>query len=270
MAFTSLDQVVAALPGQQKSILKASQTSKGAGFFHSLFKANGLPTAGANPAAFGSGGTAHTAGGSVVGAIPWTNPTVGLTGYLARLVFSGSVAGTLILYDRLWSCSGMSGTVATAQTIASFPGLPTRASTGDYVEPWLEWYTSTGATAVNATLAYTNSGGTAGRTGVATAITATAIAGMMIPLNLQAGDTGVRTPVSVTLSASTLTAGNFGLTLLRRIAEIPIPVANVATPIDVFTLGLPILPDDACIALACLCSAATTGNIGGNLSIISG
>lgn len=270
MAFTSLDQVVAALPGQQRSISKPSITAKGAGYYADLFIGSaGIPGAGAVPASYTAGGTSYNTGGAVAGAIPWAN-TAGKSTYLAKAMFGGSVVGTLILYDRLWSCSGMSGIVTTAQTISGFSGLPTRASDGANVEAWAEIYTATGSTSRGITISYTNQDGVAGSTSTVTTMVASPGAYHMLPLSLAPGDTGVREVASATLNGSTGTAGSWGITLLRRIAEIPITTVSAGNPLDIFTLGMPLVPDDACLCLAVLASTTSTGVISGNLNLIAG
>lgn len=269
MAILTLDEVIAALPGQYRNFMKASITAKAAGQFASLWTAAGFPGAGEVPASRSAGGTSYSAGG-VAGAIPMSNPTAGDTAYLAKLAAAGAVAGTLILYDRLWACTGFSGTSTAAQAVTGFSGLPTRGGLGEGVEAWAEWYTATGSTTANLTMSYTNAAGTSGRTTTAVTLGTSVIAAQMFPLPLASGDSGVRSVASVTLSASTGTAGAFGITLLRRIAEIPLVVANVNTTQDVFALGMPTLPDNACLALAVLASGTTTGVMAGNLSIISG
>jgi hypothetical protein len=55
--------------------------------------------------------------------------------------------------------------------------------------------------------------------------------GRMIMLPLQAaGDTGVQSIQSVTLAASTLTAGSFGATMAHPIAAIPINTSAAGSP----------------------------------------
>lgn len=270
MAFTSLDQVVAALHGQLRSVAKNSITAKGAGYYADLFVASGgIPGAGAVPASYTVGGTTYSLGGSVAGAIPWA-PTAGKNTHLARALFGSSVVGTLILYDRLWACSGMSGTVATAQSVTGFTGLPSRASDGANVEAWAEIYTATGSTAVTVTMTYTNQDGVAGQSSVATSLVASPGAAFMMPLNLAAGDTGVRSVDSGKLSATTGTAGSWGITLLRRIAQIPITTVSVGTPLDLFSLGMPQIPDDACLCMAVMASTTSTGVVSGSLSLVAG
>lgn len=270
MTIATLDEVIAALPGQYRNFMKASITAKAAGQFASLWAAAGFPGAGATPAAASAGGTSYSAGGGVTGAVPWTNPTAGDTAYLAKLAAAGAVAGTLILYDRLWACAGFVGNSASAQAVTDFSGLPTRGGLGERVEAWAEWYTATGSTTASLTMRYTNAAGTSGKTTTAVTLGTSVIASQMFPLPLAAGDSGVRSVASVTLSASTGTAGSFGITLMRRIAEIPLVIANVNTTQDVFALGMPEIPSDACLAFAVLASGTTTGVLAGNLSLIAG
>ena len=264
MTILNMDNLVAALASKPITpIQKASATSKGAGHFHSLWTVAGFPAAGA-------------AQGSVNGAIP-TKATTGALNfqdagatedlYLGQLSMQGATIGTFFIYDRLFHNSALSGTVTTAQTFTQ-PSL-TRHIDGVGVEIWLEWYTATGSTAVTATVSYTNSDGVAGRSGTASII-ASPVAGQMIPVQLAAGDKGVLSVQSVTLSATTGTAGNFGVTLMKRKASIPITVANIGTVLDAVALGLPGVEDNACLAFMVQCSATNTGYMNGLTSIIAG
>jgi hypothetical protein len=92
----------------------------------------------------------------------------------------------------------------------------------------------------------------------------------MVPFLLASGDSGVRSVQSVQLSISTGTAGNFGLTLLRRIAEIPINVTNMAQVHDAFALGMPRIYDSACLAMMVMCSTTNTGVMQGAVSLVQG
>jgi hypothetical protein len=88
----------------------------------------------------------------------------------------------------------------------------------------------------------------------------------MVPFVLAAGDTGVRALASLQLSISTGTAGDFGLTLLRRVAEIPITLANIPIIMDLFSLGKPKIETDACLAMMIQCTTTTTGQILGSFN----
>jgi hypothetical protein len=263
MAITTLDGLIAA-NNQLLSFNKVSMTSKAAGYFQSLWTAAGLPTAGA--AAGSVAGNAPSS--STIGALGFVNPTGGALTYLTKVSNAMQTAGTLILYDRLVHTSALSGILATAQTVNS--AALTRSTSGEDVQLFLEWYTATGATAVTVTCSYTNSDGVAGRTSIATTVAASPVAGMMLPLPLQAGDKGVRSVQTVTLSATTGGAGNFGITLAKRIAEMPILIASGGLVLDPFALGMPKIENGACLALMELVSTATTGLITGTINLAQG
>lgn len=159
-----------------------------------------------------------------------------------------SNAGTGMLYDRLLHTGGLSGIVTTAQTVNSV-ALPARAGGGDGVEVWVEIHTATGATLVTVTVSYTNEAGVAGRTGTSSIGAGSQAAGLLFsPLALQAGDKGVRSIQSATLSASTLTAGNWGFTFRKRLCDLTLFAARWE-PKDLDWIGsaLPPVDQDACL-----------------------
>lgn len=266
MAITTLDGIVAGLlPPFQ--FVKSSVTTEGAGTWQSLWKVAGLPGSGSNPPAF-TAGSGYVPDDSTAGAFPFANPVSG-NNYLARFGAAGSVAGTLIIYDRLWACSGLLTNTVSAQTITT-PGNPGRVTDYKGVELWGEVYTAPGATGATWTVSYTdqdnNSGATATYTHPANAETV----GQMFPFTLAAGDNGVRSVASFTCSVSSGTAGDIGLTLLRRVAELPLTVPNVAAVLDAVAAGFPVLPNDACLALMVQCTAATSGLILGSFNMAQG
>lgn len=243
-------------------VAKAAGTGKAAGTWHSLWTIAGLP---------GAGAAAGSANGALVldstaGAFGFTNPTAPALSYLATLQLSSPVQCAVMVYDRLWHNSALSGTVATAQTITQ-PAI-TRITNFAGVMPFVEIYAATGATQVNITLAYTNQSGTAGRSAV-TAFLASPVAGQALPLALQSGDYGVQSVQSVTLSATTATAGNFGLTLAKPLAMVPIQ-ANLATTLGIYDLGMPQIADDAAIAFMALLSSTTTPALVGTWNMTQG
>lgn len=129
---------------------------------------------------------------------------------------SGST-GQFIICDRLSHSGGLSGIVTTAQTTNLPTAALTRYTSGAGVMIGLEMYTSIGATATTATVSYTNQSGTSGRTtkDVVVGGSGLANAGRIILCPLQDGDTGVQSVQSVTLAATTGTAGDFGVTLFK-------------------------------------------------------
>ena len=271
MAITTEDQLVAALVnGNKFPILKASATSEGAGTLHSLWKVTGNPAAGVNPPLF-SAGSGYIPTRTTQGAFPFTNPTN--DAYLGKLGAQGGTIGTLIIYDRLWACSGFGTVVLTEQTITT-PGTLTPArdpNNGADVEPWLEVYTAPGATGATWTFKGTDADGNANRTWTYTHPANAESVGQMMPLYpggaSPASKLGCRVPTSFQASASSGTAGDIGVTLLRRLAEIPLTAANVGIVLDAFALGLPDVYDDACLAMMVQCSTTNTGQINGTLVI---
>lgn len=264
MAITTRDGMVAALAGsQRKSVVKVpTLAGKGAGSFHSYWTVPGLPGAGA--AAGSLNGAIHT--DATVGAIPFNNPVSPALTYIGKLSLGSTLGAFFELYDRLWANSALSGTVTTAQAITQ-PAL-TRYTSGEGVEIWLEWYTATGATSVTATVAYTNQANAAKTTTVTVPVSP--VAGQMLPVPLAAGDTGARSVQSVTLSATTGTAGNFGVTLLKTLVELGIPNANTGEDRGPFDLGLPQVSDDACLALLCLLPGTVVPTVNGALDLAQG
>jgi hypothetical protein len=242
--------------------LRLSMTAEGAGTFMSLWKGSGTPGAGSNPPLF-SAGSGYVPTDATPGSWTWAN---NLATSLYGLDAWGATAGQLILYDRVWACSGFNTTTTPgAQTIVT-PGLPGRQN-GNYagLEAWGEVYTAPGATGANWTLAYTDDLGNASTSVYAHPANAETV-GQMFPFPLAAGDRGVQSVQSLTCSASSGTAGDIGITLMRRIISIPI-LPNSGLALDMFGVRLPPIPDDACLALMVLCSTTSTGVIGGSISL---
>lgn len=247
MAITTLDGMLAGmLPSND--VVKINFTGEAAGQYHSTWALAGMPGAGLTPAG-GVAGTALT-GPSVAGQIPFPAAVVNKNVYLARMDFvqAGSV-GTVILCDRLWHNSGLSPTTATAQTVGSVAwdrdAIFDGSFTGEGVQVALEVTTTlTNASAVSgATVSYTSSDGTAGRTGFLATIPATAVAGTVVPMLLAAGDRGVRSVQSIT--HPTLTGGAYSLVAFRQVVSLGCPVVNVGVQQGPADLGLPRMHDNS-------------------------
>ncbi len=263
MAIDTLDKLIAGFQAPIP-ILKASQTAKAAGTWHSLFLAAGQPGASSTPAT-GSGAIPTSA---TAGALAFTNPVSG-NSYLARFEGAASTVETLILYDRLWHRSGLAGNITTSQTVNS-TALTRPDDNGEKVELWGEVYSVMGATAATFTATYTDQDGNASQSASYAMPASALVVGQMFPFSLAAGDNGVRSVQSIILSASTGGAGNFGLTLLRRVASIPLTLANIGMTQDAPSLGMPQIYNDACLALMVLCSTTNTGQIQGSIVLAQG
>lgn len=268
MAITTEDGLIAALAaGERFAIHKASLTAEGAGTWTSLWKVAGYPAAGANPPAY-TAGSGYTPTRTTTGAIPFANPTN--DAYLGKLAVSGPTIGMLTIYDRLWACSGLLTNTTSTQTVTTPGSLPSGRDplSGDDVEPWIEVYSAPGATGATWTLTGVDDDGNTGVTWTYTHPANAESVGQMMPLlGGTATKRGCRQVTSFACSVSSGTAGDVGITLLRRLAEIPISAANVGTVLDAIALGLPYVYDDACLAMMVQCSTTSTGALFGSVVI---
>jgi hypothetical protein len=269
MTVTTYDGLVAALPtAQTYTWSKATINSQAAGTLTSLWLATGTPGAGAIPT------TWATCTDALTGSWTFTNPGGGILSYLSGFSNVGATVSTLYLYDRLGHMGGLNATTITAQTVSGvIPASRGAAVNGSDVEWFIEVYAAIGTTATTITASYTRgSDDTAGR------ITPTIAFGGASPANQPsriyrivpiAGET-IKSIQTVTVLASTLTAGNFGITCAKRLCVSPMMVANVGTTLDFAGTGLPRVYDDACFWLVNQNSATATGAMQGTWNLIQG
>jgi len=270
MAITTRDELIAALAAaERQGIYKASLAAEGAGTSASLWKVAGRPAAGANPPLFSSG-SGYIPTRATTGAIGQTNGGADPL-CLLRAAMAGTTVGTLIVYDRLWACSGFGTVITTEQTIAT-PGTLTagRAPNGGAdVEPWLEVYTAPGATGATWTVKGTDSAGNTARTWTYAHPANAESVGQMMPLlpggASPASTRGCDAPTSFQASATSGTAGDIGVTLIRRLVEIPLMLANVGVVLDAIATALVEVPDDACLAMMVQCTTTNTGVLQGRV-----
>ena len=241
------------------------------GQFTSLWRATGVPAQGAIPAA------AALCTKALLGSIGFDNQTAPATSYLAyHTLLCGTANTNLEIHDRLAHMGGLNGTLLTAQTVgldlATLAVPAGRLGDANYSDVmwFLEWYTATGATASNATVNVTYDDASTGNLAVI-AIGGTAIAAsQMRPLVPAVNGRFIKGVNSVTLSASTATAGSFGVTATRARAAMSVPIANVVYPFDWAQLGLPEVPNDSCLMGVVMSTATATGSIRGQGKIIHG
>lgn len=279
MTISSRDQLIDAMANNSSRVIidKASISSQTANSFSSLWRATGQPGQGAIPT------TAAVCDNTLLGAIQFTQQTAPATSYLAILENMCSNAGaTLEIHDRLMHMGGLSGTVTTAQTVnvdinanLATSNLDARKGDANFsdVQWWLEWYTATGATAVTATVAVTYNDGSTGNL-TAQSLAATRPASHMIALNslIPAAASGkyIRDVDTVTLSATTAAAGNFGITATRYRGANYMPVLNARFTADWADLGLPEIPNSSCLFGILANPTTTTGAIRATGKIIHG
>ena len=271
MAITTRDQLLAALANNSSRIVidKASIASQTAGTQVSLWRATGMPGQGVVPAA------AAKCDQSLVGAMTFTPQVDPVKSYIAQLwSVNTSSAMTLEIRDRLAHMGGLSGTVTTAQTAnVDLSTLGVEADRiGDPncsdVQWFLEWYTATGATAVTATVGVTYNDASTGTATVALA--ATRPASVMLPIVSGVAGKYIEGITTVTLSATTGTAGSFGVTATRLRCAQPQAMANLSSSSDWAGLGLPSLHANSCLMLNVITSTTTSGAIRGGGKIAHG
>lgn len=278
MAITTLDDLVNAMGNNSSRIIldKASIASQAAGTYISLWRATGQPGQGAIPAA------AAVCNNLLTGAIGFAQQTAPVKSYGAWLnsVCSNS-AMTVEIHDRLMHMGGLNGTLTTAQTAGvdiaanlASSNMAARIGDANYsdIQWWLEWYTATGATAVTATVGVTYNDGSTGT--LSAALAATRPASFMLPLNglIPAAASGkyIRSVDTVTLSATTATAGSFGVTATRPRMTLPLPVGNKMEVADWQFLGLPEIYNSSCLFPLVLTSTTSSGNVRGGGKIAHG
>lgn len=279
MAITTRDKLIDALGNNSSRFVldKASISNAAAGQYHSLWRATGQPGQGAIP------GAAAACTNALTGAMGFTQQTAPATTYggFANAACSNS-AVTIEIHDRLAHMGGLSGTVATAQTVnldmdalKSTNNLEARMGDANYSDIlwWAEWYSDTGSTAVTLTVNVTYNDGTSGNL-TAISLAATRRASFMIPLNglIPAADSGkfIRDINTATLSATTGTAGSFGFTATRPRITMPLLLAN---KMEIFTwadLGFPEIFNSSCLFPIELASTTTTGTVRGGGKLCHG
>jgi hypothetical protein len=219
MAITSYAALKARQGGDEEKVMvmKTAPTSVLGRTFSSWTTA-GIPTTGAAPT------TAAVPTRATTGALGQINPT-GTRRIIDFVVaWSRATGGMVTICDRLSHQGGLSGTTAGAQTTNLPTAALTRYTSGVGVMAGLDIYTVVGTTQTTVTASYTNQAGTAGQVAPLQLFGNTGFreASLRLLLPLVAGDTGVRAVASVSLTASTLTAGNFGVTLFYPLISIPI------------------------------------------------
>ena len=274
----NVDTIAAALgntAADRLIIEKASISNMTAGTFCSLWRATGQPAQGAIP-----GTTPAIPTSATTGAPSFSNQTSPIYSFLLwAYAASGNSAMSLEIWDRVAHVGGLVLNSTSAQNITgmdlSSGGLnlgADRRGASNYsdIQWFLETYTDGGATASNATINVTYDDASTGNLNTQ-AVGGTLRASRLLPLTplIPTAKQGlfIQGINSVTLSASTGTAGNFGFTAVRPRTAIMLPVANKTEVVDWALLGLPVIPTDACLMYALLTSTTTTGTLRGGAKI---
>lgn len=207
------------------------------------------------------------------GAIPLPATGSGRERWLTQVFGASSTAGMLILVDRLLHIGGLSGTSTADQTVqgASPSVVLTRNTGGVGNIAFYEIYATVGGTGTTLTMTYTDDAGNSGQTSTinfgAVGFRETQ---RIQAIPLAAGDLGVRAVEKVKLTATTATAGNFGITIARPLAYVPIGLSGGSGWRD-FTTGLPSIPkidDDACLQWLWVAGSTTVPDIWAGIAVV--
>ena len=279
MTITNADQLINAMGNNSSRIIidKASTANTSAGNYFSLWTATGQPGNGAVPT------TPAVCSNSLVGSLQFTQQTSPATSYLGLLeCISPTALVTLEIHDRLMHDGGLVGNSTASQAVdldmdlsLATSNLDARKGDANYsdVQWWLEWYADTGGTASNATINVTYNDTTSGNLTVV-AVGGTVRAARMIALNslipsASAGKYIMRVN-TVTLSASTGTAGNFGITATRYRAAIYLLTANARFTSTWAETGLAEVYNSSCLFPVIITAGTSTGIIRGTGKIVHG
>jgi hypothetical protein len=262
----AVNEIAAALGNSNSRVVidKASIANAAAGQIFSLWRATGIPAQAAIPAA------AAICTGALAGAMGFANQTPPTTSYLSWLALTtGNNATNIEVHDRLAHMGGLNGTLTTAQGALTLAGLPAdRLGAANFSDTqwWLEWYTDTGGTSTTATVNVTYDDDTTGNLAAIT-LGATARAGRLFPL-VPTNGKWIKAVNSVTLAATTGTAGSFGITATRQRTAVSTDVALKTQPFDWAQLGNSEIPNNSCLFMVMTCGTTSTGTVRGQGKII--
>lgn len=252
---------------KQPRLAGAAATATIIGRPASLWRYDGQPGAGVAPT------TAAIPDNTTNGGLKQTDPGGGREKWLMQGFVNGLVGGTLIMYDRLLHIGDLSGTVTTAQNVQTTTPTPTltRYTDGLGNMAWAEVYTIIGTTGTTISMSYQDETNTTSTSPLVT-IGGTGFReeSRVIMLPLAAGDKGIQAVRTVTVTATTGTAGNFGVTIGHPLAYLNIGTSGAPGWRD-FITGLPGIPEiqtDACLAFLWIPQSVTAPELLGCFNMI--
>ncbi len=232
-------------------------TTAKAGRLISLWGMDGYPGFGSNPA-----GSAAYPDNTQAGGMLQADPGGGRQLWLMDMDAGNRTGGITFLYDRLATFGGLSGTTTSPQTVNLNAITRYTDGAGNFIACIID--TQIGATARTITASYTDQSGNSGSTTQAIAFGGTGDreANRMIVLPLATGDTGVRAVASVTISASTGTAGAFGVIIGHWLHRVGGTLPGVGNSPTALLPGGPVeIKTDACLAFAQQIGTTTDSSI---------
>ena len=242
MAITTM-QSAAANMGQPNFFRKGPNAT--ASVSRSLWGESGFPAAGSYNATL-NGVTLSSSSAQVTGQIYFKDPASG-NAYLAKMSATPRMSNKngqlgLILADRLWHNGGydITSTAAQNSTTPTWPARDANGSTnGVGVFLGLEVSSTTGSANPTITVSYTNSDGVSGRSAVNVITTGSVSQKSDFHfIGLQAGDIGVQSVQSLTLSTSWI-SGTMNLVAYRPLGFLTFSGVERNAAIDALTGGFP-------------------------------
>lgn len=269
IATTTTTDYVAPIDTQSFNVLKVGATTEAAWVLYSLHASTGTPWAFTVGTPWINGRA--TDGTTETWCIPVKNPSTGRN-YITSYTATSTTASTQMLIDLLWINTGIAVATTTAQAItsATLPARDRDGTTNGYDVQWgiLVTTATTNAGAIaNTTLSYTDSDGNAWATATISSFPATAVAWTLVPFQLAAWDTGIRSVQSITLGTS-YGGGAISLIAYRVIAAAPVLVANAWGTFNTSMANINIrLYNGVCLLPVYMPTATTATNVNAFINI---
>ena len=265
MAIATLDQYVNSYKQKITYMRNGTVRTTVANMYFSLFELTGNP----------SGGVLQ---GTVTGTATPILPTdatpgcpnilfAGSTGYLSKVTYSNTVACKFHLYDLLsksyYVFNAGANTITNPLSISGrCPDYTGAADYGYGNEIWFEVYgTMTSAATWTVAVTYYNQAGA-----LKTAITTTSAAaaaltiGKCLSIGLAAGDTGVQSIKSVTVTTGSAAAGGINILILRPLlTSMRVAVPGIVYEHDLLKTGMPRVYNDSALYVLTQTDSTSSG-----------
>lgn len=256
--------------GFTKPFFKIGTTTEAAGVRYCFAKDSGFPGAFTVGTPGVNGRTTDGTTSTDAGCIGFADPASGGI-YLTDFSGTASNLGVIELIDLVWINTGITVTTTGAQAITSgtMPARDLNGSTDGvgYEAGILATATLGNAAITNTTLNYTNQAGTGSRTATISSVNASLVVGSLVPFQLAAGDTGIRSIQGITLGTSYV-SGSLSVVVFRRVGIFVVPGANYSNPAG--RIGLPgiRLWNRSCLFPIITPTGASAYNISGQLTLM--
>jgi len=262
----TLDELAAALVQAQSFPLRKNSFTLAANQTVDLFHmGDGFPP---NAPVTASGLNGEFMDNTKAGAIPFKDSLIGATTNVGRISMIATLSNLFAIADRIWNNFVDMAAAGTAKQDIAWPSGVQRYADGVGVELYASVTTAlANATPATWTVEFINQND---ELQVATASYAgSGEVGQMIPFDLPAGSTGVKSLVSFQASVAQA-AGGIELVLCKRILDLPL-VNFVPSFQDGITLGLPQVQPGACLFMMSFRTAnGATPVLNGKLDIVQG